>query len=197
MTGGICSGKTTLSSYLAKKHNLVYRNADTLARNLQRRGTKEHGRILEAFGNGVCYRDGRLNRKKLAQIVFSHPAARDRLNRILHPEVIRILRAQLATAQRRRVPAVIVEIPLLFEAHLEKLFDTTVAVSAKRQVQVKRVRRCFGLTRQEALERIAAQMSSKEKEKKADFVIRNSDTGKILLERKADRLWEKISTKNR
>ena len=194
ITGGIGSGKTTVSLYLARTYKLAYINSDTLVRHFQKKNSATCRKIIKSFGRTICYKDGRLKRRKLAGLIFGDPSARRRLNRIVHPEVIRSIKEGLKRPRFKQMPAVIVEVPLLFETHLEKLFDLTVVVSVPRSIQIARVQKKFHVSRIEALQRIKAQVGPAEKIKKADLVIRNF-TNKKTLERKADKLWEKIRTR--
>jgi dephospho-CoA kinase len=169
VTGGIASGKTTVMSFLVNV-GIPTISADDLAHQAIGKGTPAYRKILKRFGPGILRSSGQICRKDLGDIVFHDPAQRRWLEKQVHPVVIKELK-RFARAHRG---VVALDIPLLFEARLEKLVDKVLVVSCSRARQVERLHRRDGLSRREALRRIAAQMPLSVKRRRADFVIRNA-----------------------
>jgi dephospho-CoA kinase len=186
LTGGIATGKSTVAAIFASAGAVVI-DADRIAREAVRPGTAVHADIVAHFGNGVVREDGAVDRKRLAAIIFADPAEQRALERMVHPQVKREVAAQLDRL-RRDAPGsvVIVDVPLLFETGMERGLDPTILVYVPEAVQLRRLIARDGLTHDEALRRIAAQMPIETKRARAAIVIDNSgtleDTGRQALE---------------
>jgi len=198
LTGGIGCGKSTVARMLAERGARVI-DADAIVHELQAPGAPMLRRIAEAFGEQLIGEDGALDRAGLAAIVFRDPAARKRLNDIVHPEVgaevVRRVRAALDAGDE----LLVVEIPLLFEGRRAGTgtaalmrFDATVLVAASEQTQLERQIQRDGATRDDALRRIRAQMPLSEKRGMADYVIEN-DGSLEQTRRQVDELIEALS----
>ncbi len=184
LSGGIGSGKSTVSGLLQKFGAQVI-DADAIVHELQSPGSPMLEEIARVFGPEVIDSGGALDRKALAARVFGDPDLRERLGQIVHPPVIAEMMRQTAEAQGRGEPVVVVDIPLLFEgakagkgaASLMR-FDATVVVWVSEEVQLERTMARDGCTREEALQRIRAQLSIDQKREMADCVIDNSGSRK-------------------
>lgn len=178
LTGGIASGKSTVSRRLAAHHGIPVIDADAIAREVVAPGQPALWLIRRAFGPSVIAADGRLDRPRLGALVFGDPAARRRLDRITHPFIIATMAWRLGVALLvRRAPVVVLDTPLLFETrNLLPLCTVTVVVSCTRAQQLSRLlsRSEGALTETQANERIAAQMALEDKAAMADFVVDNS-----------------------
>lgn len=170
ITGGIATGKSTVLAML-RRRGIPVISADQLAREALRPGTRAYRRVLARYGRSVRGSRGSLSRKALAQIVFADPAERRWLERRIHPVVIRELRRFV----QRHSGTLALDIPLLFEARLERLVDEIWVVFARRSQQLRRLEH-RGLGRCEALLRLGAQMPLSRKCRLADAVIRNTGT---------------------
>jgi dephospho-CoA kinase len=179
LTGGIGCGKSTVARMFAELGATVI-DADEIVHELQAPGAPMLEHIARAFGPRLIGEDGALDRAGLAAIVFRDPAARKRLNDIVHPEVgaevVRRVRAALDAGDE----LLVVEIPLLFEGRRAGTgtaalmrFDATVLVAASEETQLARQAARDGATREDALRRIRAQMPLDEKRELADYVIEN------------------------
>lgn len=188
LTGGIASGKSTVSHRLATRHGIPVIDADAIAREVVAPGRPALWLIRRAFGPSVVAADGSLDRPRLGALVFGDPAARRRLNRITHPFIIATMAWRLGVALLVwRSPFVVLDTPLLFETrNLLPLCTVTVVVWCTREQQLARLlARSEGtLTETQAMERIAAQMAIDDKAAMADFVIDNNGT--------ADRLPQEV-----
>ncbi len=180
LTGGIGSGKTTVSQMLEKLGAVVI-DADAIVHELQAPSSPALEEIAAAFGVGLIGSDGELDRKALGAIVFRDSEARQRLDAIMHPKVGAEVARRLAAARDSGVPLVVLDIPLLFEGRRKGRggaslldFDSTVVVWVPEQVQVERQLQREDYDREEALRRIRSQLPLEEKKGMADFVIDNS-----------------------
>ena len=166
LTGSIGMGKSTVAKMFEKAGVPVF-DADAVVRQLQGPGGKLVEEIGELFPG--CVRCGTLDRECLAEIVLANPEKLSILERIVHP-VVRNAREEFI-AQHREAPALIFEIPLLFETGGAKDFDKVIVVSAPPEVQRKRVLERTGMTRAKLESILARQMPDGEKRRLADFVV--------------------------
>ena len=195
LTGGIASGKSTVAKRLAER-GAVGIDADQLARDVVEPGTAVLAAIGAEFGSEMLLPDGSLNRPALGAIIFTDPVRRERLNAITHPAVRQLTRDRVAQADAADPHAIVVyDVPLLAEAIAGGLlqFDLIVVVQADADTRVKRMVELRGLTREEAMHRIAAQASDAERLALADVVIDNTGTVAATLAQ-VDALWERVRT---
>jgi len=170
LTGGIACGKSTVAAMMRELGCRVL-DADALARRLIEPGQPAYDEVLKEFGSQVCAADGRIDRAKLAAIVFANPARLERLNRIVHPRVVDALDRELAELARTEPGAVVVvEAALLIEASYHERLDRLVVAWCEPEQQVERLL-ARGLAREEALRRIGAQMQLDQKRRMADDEI--------------------------
>lgn len=190
LTGGIASGKSTVSQYL-KSLGAVIIDADVLARDLVSPQNEAWKEIMDTFGKDIVDEKGLLKRNNLGSIVFNSVEARKNLNRILHPKIIKATKEMLDEYRKRNVPVVIVDAPLLIEAGMTELVDEVWVVAVPEKIQVGRLMLRSGLSQKEAVARLKTQMSLSAKLPYADRVIDNS---KAVEETKkyVHHLWEKI-----
>jgi dephospho-CoA kinase len=185
LTGGIGSGKSTVSALLVE-HGAVLVDADLLAREVVAPGTPGLAAVVEAFGEGVLGADGGLDRPALAAIVFADPDARRRLDGIVHP-LVRARAAELVAA----VPpdAVVVhDVPLLVETGQAGSYDLVLVVEADPATRIERlVGR--GLSEDDARARIAAQATDEQRRAVADVVLDNSGSREELAAQ-VKRFWD-------
>jgi len=173
LTGGIGCGKSTVLR-MFRDLGLEVVDTDQLARDVVAPGTAGLRRVIRAFGRDVLRADGSLDRDALGKRVFTDLAARERLERITHPAIGRAMAWRFAMLWIRRVPAVIVEVPLLFEKKMESRFDETVAVVADAAAMFRRLRERNGWTDDVIRARIESQLPVAEKASRATHVIDNS-----------------------
>jgi dephospho-CoA kinase len=189
LTGGIASGKSMVAAELAARGAIVI-DADVLAREVVEPGTPGIAAIINRFGEQVVS-DGRLDRARLAQIVFADPLARRDLERIVHPAV-RARAAELEQAAATNAIVVHV-IPLLVETGQQQDFDLVVTVDVDHETQIQRLMARNGFSRAEAESRIAAQASREDRKIAADVVVDN--TGSLAqLRAQIDALWGELSS---
>ena len=194
LTGGMGAGKSTVSRILERRGAVVY-DADVLARQAVLPGTPGYTKVTELFGPEVIGQDGEIDRQTLAGRVFSDHEARTALESIIHPEVFRLL-SEGVEDHRDSDRIVVFDAPLLVETGFHDVCDSVVLVTASTDAQIERVVRERGLTEDAVRARLAAQRSDADKERVADFVIRN-DGSLEDLERSVDELWETLVERER
>jgi len=171
LTGGIATGKTTVSDYLASRYQFPVFDADILAREAVATGTPTLNAIAARYGPDILLADGSLDRKALGAIIFQDAAERHWLEAQIHPEVRTRLLAAIAHCQSNTI---VLAVPLLFEARMEDLATEIWVVTCPPEVQLARLMARDGLTEAQARDRIAAQMPLTEKIARADCILENS-----------------------
>ncbi|MBB6635967.1 dephospho-CoA kinase [Cohnella thailandensis] len=188
LTGGIASGKSTVSRLLVQRGAALV-DADKIAREVVEPGQPSLRLIAERFGQAVLLEDGSLNRKKLGEIVFSDPSEREALEQITHPAIRGIMKDRMADFGRENPKRlVVVDVPLLYESELGSLFHKVMVVYVPREVQLARLMERDRLGLEAARRRLDAQMDIEEKRKRADYVIDNSGSLEDTI-RQIDDFW--------
>ncbi len=174
ITGGIATGKSTVTGLLHALGAITF-SADEASRAVLSKDGPVISDIRKEFGNPAIAENGTINRAALAELIFADPLARARLNNILHPRIRRLLKDQLESA-KDDYPAkiVAVEIPLLYEGHLENWFERIIVVVSSEAVELERLMARNGLNADEANRRIRAQMPLADKAKLATYVVYNN-----------------------
>ena len=190
LTGGIASGKSTVSAILRDLGAVVI-DADQLARDVVAAGTAGLAAVVEEFGPGVLTADGELDRPAVADIVFADDAARRRLEAIVHPLVFEEITRLESEAPEGAV--VVHDIPLLAESGRADSFDAVLVVDAPPEVQLDRMVQDRGWSRAEAESRMAAQASPEERRAIATYVIDNSGS-REELRRQVEEIYAKLAT---
>jgi dephospho-CoA kinase len=188
LTGGIGAGKSEVSSRLAAQGAVVI-DADAIAREVVAAGTDGLAEVIEAFGPEVLRPDGELDRPRLGDIVFADPELRGKLNAIVHPRV----GARMAELEQAAGPRAIVvhDVPLIAENGRADAYDVVVVVDVPPRIQVERLVRFRGMTRDQARARMAAQASREQRLAIAGIVIDNSSS-LAELDRQVGDLWAEL-----
>lgn len=173
LTGGVGSGKSTVSSYL-KELGIPIIDGDRLAREAVTPGSPAMKQMREVFGDEIFAPDGSLDRLKTASIVFSDEKKRQQLNRIIHPYIWHRTQQELLKAQEQGKEIVVLDMPLLLEISWQLRVEEVWIVKVPLEVQIRRVMSRDGFTRQEVLARIHKQMPTENKVHYADVIIDNS-----------------------
>lgn len=173
LTGGIASGKSTVSN-MFKKRGFAIVDADIAAREVVEPGEKAYQGIVEAFGKDVLLTDGTLDRKKLGSIVFNDEEKRKKLNSIVHPAVRKRMKEWQEEAVSDGKQTVILDIPLLYESQLTHFVEKVIVVYVNEQVQLKRLMERNNFSEQEAKARMSSQLPLRKKATLADAVIDNN-----------------------
>ena len=192
LTGGIASGKDTVAVMFNDLGAEII-DADKIGNNLinaEISGDNIPAKIVGYFGKDILNNSGWIDKKRLADIVFKDRKKLESLNRIMHPEIIRILKEQMAS---QIASVIIINAPLIVEAEATSLVDKLIVVSVSMENQIARLRARSSLTEEEACRRINAQLPIKEKKKFADFVIDNNN-GLEETEKQVKKIWKELCT---
>lgn len=173
ITGGIASGKSSVSQYL-QELGFVIVDADVASRAVVEPGEEAYQQVVKAFGEDLLLSDGRIDRAKLGSIIFHDQEKRLLLNSIVHPAVRTWMRKETETAFSNGAETVFMDIPLLFESKLTFMVEKTLLVYVDESVQLERLMDRNKLNKTEALARIHSQMPLKDKKALADAIIDNN-----------------------
>lgn len=192
LTGGIASGKSTVARMLEQKGARVL-DADNIAREIMVPGSPAWQEIVVWLGSDYLHKDGSLDRAKLGDLIFHEENARLKLNKIIHPKIKQVFLDNTREIKNAEPSAVLVfDAPLLLEAGMADTVDIILLVYASPEVQLKRLQKRDGLSRENALKRINSQMPIQEKKNFAHSVIDNDGSLKNTA-KQVDCFWSSLS----
>jgi dephospho-CoA kinase len=175
VTGGIGCGQTTVCKFLEEMGAKAIQ-ADWVAKREIELNPEIREELERTFGNQVFYSDGKLNRKLLAKIAFSDEMKTERLNRIVHPQLVSSIVTMVEEIRESgKYPIILVDAALIYELSLEHMFDAVVVVSSKMNHRLERIRNRDNLSDKEIIDRINKQLPIDEKMRWADYLIENND----------------------
>jgi dephospho-CoA kinase len=192
LTGVFGSGKSTVAGFLADLGADVL-DADIIVHQLYEPEAEGWRKVVAIFGRTMLTEDGKIDRRKLAGVVFNDSEALQKLNAAIHPLAARRVKILLEERRRKHLPMVVIEASLLIEAGWASMVDEIWVTTAPREVIFRRLNRKYGLSCREALTRIRKQIPVREQVKHAARVI-NTDTSLEHLKAKVHRLWHKAAT---
>ena len=175
VTGGIASGKSTISTMI-KELGFTVVDADLAARAVVEPGEPAYNEVVATFGKEILHEDGSINRGLLGKIIFHDKEKRLQLNAIVHPAIRAYTQRQKEEAFARGEHVVFMDVPLLFEGKLTNTVDVSLLVYVDDEIQLQRLMERNGLAKEEALARIHSQMPLAEKRALADEIINNNGT---------------------
>ena len=177
LTGGIASGKTTITNYIRKHKNIPILDADNLSRELIKPNTYGYKKILDYFGNKIIDNKNKsekiINRKLLRNIIFKHSESKEWIEKLLHPLIKEKMIEECS--QYKNNETIVLVIPLLFEAKFEDICTEIWLVKCPKELQKKRLITRDNISEKEANESINLQLSFEEKRKFSDIILDNSD----------------------
>lgn len=174
ITGGVGSGKSMVLAHLKEAyHGMVY-ELDQVAKDLQRKGTSCYEEIVQCFGSGILAKDGELDRKHLAEIVFSTPEKLEQLNHIVHPAVTDYVLQEIEGARNTGVKYFFIEAALLLENDYDAICDELWYIHTSESVRRERLKASRGYTDHKIDEIIASQLPEEVFFQRCDYVIENS-----------------------
>lgn len=183
ITGIIGSGKTALAKLFAGCGAFII-DADEIGREVLENDKNVFTKVVEHFGGNILENDTTVNRKKVAEIVFSSGEHLRKLNDIIHPPMIKLIKEKVKSALiQNKYPMIAVDAALIFEAGVEKRFDYIVTVSASIENIIKRLSEQKGMPEKDIRQRMKSQISQKEKINKAHYIIENNGTFEEFTER--------------
>ena len=190
LTGGIGSGKSTVSRYLAELGAIII-DADKLGHEAYQPNAETWRELVKTFGNEILAQDNTIDRKKLGTIVFNNPEKLKRLNTIVHPRMFEMAKKRIDDCRRKGTRVVILDAPILFETNWTPLVDEVWVVVSNEANVIKRAVARTGLPEDQIRSRIRSQMTNEERIKCAQVVIHNDGTEGDLRE-KVKELWERL-----
>jgi len=190
LTGGIGSGKSTVSRFLTELGAVIV-DADKVGHEALKPGTELWREVVAAFGRQTLTPDGDIDREKLGEIAFSNPDSLVRLNRIMHPRLYEVVKAQIEECRRQGTGVVVLEAPLLIEAGWTSLVDKIWVTVASEATVLRRLQERTGLSEPESLARIRSQLASTERVRYADVTI-DTDGELDELRARVEKLWRKL-----
>jgi dephospho-CoA kinase len=190
LTGGIGSGKSTVSQFLAELGAVIL-NADEIGHEAFKPDTEIWRQVVAAFGRQIVTPDGNIDRKKLGNMVFDNAESLSRLNQIMHPWMYDMVKAQLEEYRQQGLRVAVLEAPLLLEAGWTPLVDEVWVTTAPEATVLKRLEERNGMSQAESLTRIRSQLSSAERVRQADVVI-NTDCDLDELRSRVKKLWQRL-----
>jgi len=177
LTGGIASGKTTITNYIRKHKNIPILDADKLSRDLIKPNTYGYKQILDYFGNKIIDNknnsEKEINRKLLRNIIFKNSENKEWIEKLLHPLIKEKMIEECS--QYKNNQTIVLVIPLLFEAKFEDICTEIWLVKCPKEIQKKRLIARDKISEKEAYESINLQLSFEEKRKFSDIILDNSD----------------------
>ena len=177
VTGSSGAGKDTLCEILENKYNAEIVDADKIARKLSKKGTMYLKSIVDCFGSNIINRQGELNRKKLASIIFEDEKKREELNKLTFIYVVDEIKRQI---NKLKKDIIVVNAPLLFESNLNQICDFVIAIIADRDIQIERIMQRDNLSKEEAEKRLNMQNTNEFFEENADYIIYNKESLKDI-----------------
>ena len=177
VTGSSGAGKDTLCEILENKYNAEIVDADKIAKELSKKGTMYLKSIVDCFGSKIVNRQGELNRKKLASIIFEDEKKREELNKLTFIYVVDEIKRRISKLKKE---IIVVNAPLLFESNLNQICDFVIAIIADRDIQIERIMKRDNLTKEAAEKRLNMQNSNEYFEENADYIIHNKESLKDL-----------------
>ncbi len=193
LTGGILSGKSTVARMLVEK-GAGHIDADKMGHEAYEPHTKTWQKVIDAFGTGILKESEEIDRQKLGDIVFNDPESLARLNRIVHPQIGRLVVEELEKLRSKGVDVVVIEAVLLIEARWTNIVDEVWVTVAPEETVLKRLQNRSGLSEEQARARIRAQLSSEERAKYGDVVI-NTDCDLSEVKAMVDELWQRLQSR--
>ena len=190
LTGGIGSGKSTVSQFLAELGAVVI-DTDKVGHEALKPGGEAWQQVVNAFGEQIVTPPGDIDRRKLGEIVFNDAEALAQLNRIVHPRIYDMVRDQLEEYRQEGVGVLVLEVPLLVEAGWTSLVDEVWVTVASEATVLKRIKERTGLSEQESLARIRSQLPLEERISHADVAI-DTDCSLDGLKAEIKELWQKL-----
>jgi len=190
LTGGIGSGKSTVSQCLAELGAVII-DADKVGHEAYRPGSETWQDIVTTFGREVLTPGGEIDRKKLGGIVFNNPQALTQLNQIIWPRMYRMMEARIEEYRQQGVDVVVLDAAVLIEANWTPLVDEVWVTVASADKVIERLKQQRGMGKEQTLARIRSQLTIEERTRHADAII-NNDGSLDEVKAKVKELWEKL-----
>lgn len=173
VTGSSGAGKSTVCKVLEKKYDAEIIDADKVAKDLSKKGTMYLKSIINCFGDEIIDKEGELNRKKLADIIYTSDKKREELNKLTFIYVVDEIKKRVNKLTAKKV--IVIDAPLLYESKLNQICDFVIAVVADQEIKINRIMQRDNITKEEAEKRLRAQATNEFFIENAEHVIYNND----------------------
>jgi len=191
ITGGIACGKTEVSKVFREKGAVVL-SGDRIGKDVVEKNRGILKELVRTFGQEILNKKGGLNRRRLGEIAFASKKSKEKLNRMVHPYLLKELRGKIESlGKKHHREMVVIDAALIVEWGLQRELDYLIFVQSKKEDRIRRLREQRGYSSKEVLYRIKSQLPETTKRKLADFVIKN-DKDLTELKEQASQVWEKI-----
>jgi len=193
LTGGIVGGKSTVASMFRDLGAKII-DADILGHSVILPYKPAWKKIIKLFGEDILGNDLTIDREKLGKIVFADQALLKKLNKITHPEIIKLIKKEINLARNKthnQEKILVIDAALIYEAKIDKIMDKIIVVYIDEDEQIKRLIKRNNLSKDEALQRVKSQIPMKEKIKMADYVIDNNDT-LDKTKKQVETIWQEL-----
>lgn len=175
ITGSSGAGKSTVCEILERKYGVQIINADKIAKQLSQKGTSYLTDIVKQFGEKILLENGELNRPKLAEIIYANHEKREQLNKCTFKHIKEEIKKEINNIENIEETIIAIDAPLLFEAGLEEICEFVVAVvSDNRELQIQRITKRDGITKEQAIARLNAQKPNEFYTSRSKYVIVNN-----------------------
>lgn len=186
ITGSSGAGKTTVCTLLEEKYNAEIIEADKVAKKLSRKGTMYFNSIVDTFGNSIVNKEGELNRKKLADIIFEDESKREELNKLTFMYIVEEIKKNINKLGKKQI--IVIDAPLLYESRLNEICDFVIAVVSERNKQITRITIRDGVSQEEAERRLNAQNTNEFYIDNAEYVLYNNDDNMEDLQKQLEQM---------
>lgn len=174
VTGSSGAGKTEVCKILQEKYDAEIIDADAVAKKLSKKGTVYLNSIISRFGEDIIYKNGALNRKKLASMIYEDEQKREQLNRCTFDFIVQEIKKRINKVNHKEM--ILIDAPLLFESGLNSICDNVIVVLAQREEQIKRICQRDGIVEEVAKKRLNAQNTNEYFEEVGDIILINDKT---------------------
>lgn len=190
ITGSSGSGKTTVSKLFEKMKSVYIINTDEMARNLDEKGSKYLTEIEDFFGKDILLENGKLNRKKMSQIIFENENYKEELNKITKRNLLPKMLDEINMNSDKNV--IVLDIPILFENKLEEYCDKVLVVISDKEEQIKRICKRDNIDEKTAIQRLKTQKENVFYTEKANYVINNTNKTEEDLLKEIEKIYKEI-----
>lgn len=180
VTGSSGAGKTEACKIIVKNNDAEIIDADEVAKKLSKKGTMYLNSIIDSFGEDIVYKNGALNRKKLANMIYEDDKKREQLNKCTFDYIVQEIQRKINNMNHKQI--ILIDAPLLFESGLDSICDFVIAIVSDREEQIKRICIRDGISQEDAIKRLNAQSTNEFFKDNGDVIVHNIKTLEELEE---------------
>lgn len=174
VTGSSGAGKTEACKIIVKRNDAETIDADEVAKKLSKKGTMYLNSIIDSFGEDIVYKNGALNRKKLANIIYEDDRKREQLNKCTFDYIVQEIQKKISNMNHKQI--ILIDAPLLFESGLDSICDFVIVLVSEREEQIKRICKRDNISEEDAIKRLNAQNTNEFFIENGDIIVYNKKT---------------------